>query len=45
MGIEYAFSLGGPGIDSYQEWLKENHYASILERPYEKRKVDKFGFQ
>lgn len=33
MGIEYAISLGGPGIDSYKDWLKENGGKSILDDP------------
>ena len=35
MGIEYAISLGGPGTDSYKEWLIENNYKSILDDPNE----------
>ncbi len=37
MGIEYEISLGGPGTDSYEQWLKENNYASILDDPNEKK--------
>lgn len=37
MGIEYAINIGGPGIDSYEKWLKENNYASILDDKNERK--------
>jgi hypothetical protein len=35
MGIEYTIGYGGPEIDSYLEWLKENNNKSILDDPHE----------
>jgi hypothetical protein len=40
MGIEYAINMGGPSIESYQEWLIENGGRSILTSDDE-RKVKK----
>jgi hypothetical protein len=37
MGIEYAINLGGPGIESYKQWLIENHNISILEDSNERK--------
>lgn len=37
MGIEYAICYGGPGIDSYLEWLNENNHKSVLDDPLEEK--------
>ena len=29
-GVEYAINLGGPEIEGYERWLKENNYVSHL---------------
>lgn len=34
-GVEYAINMGGPSIDSYIQWLKENDNKSILNNPNE----------
>ena len=30
LGVEYAINLGGPEIEGYVKWLKENEYRSPL---------------
>jgi len=30
LGIEYTINMGGPEIDGYETWLKENNYRSHL---------------
>lgn len=30
MGVEYAINMGGPGIESYLDWLSKNNNSSIL---------------
>lgn len=29
-GVEYAINLGGPELDGFHQWLKDNHNASFL---------------
>lgn len=36
MGIEYVINIGGPEIEGYYEWLKENDYKSPITKDYEK---------
>ncbi len=31
MGVEYCLNMGGPELDGYEEWLKQNNYKSPLE--------------
>ncbi|MCK4322509.1 HNH endonuclease [candidate division WOR-3 bacterium] len=35
LGIEYTIGYGGPDIDSYLQWLKDNNNKSILDDPKE----------
>lgn len=30
LGVEFVVNLGGPQLDGYQRWLKQNNYASPL---------------
>jgi len=36
MGIEYVINIGGPEIEGYYEWLKENNNKSPVTKEYEK---------
>jgi hypothetical protein len=36
MGIEYAINMGGPGIETYENWLSKNNNKSILDDPNRK---------
>jgi hypothetical protein len=29
-GVEYAINLGGPELDGFHQWLRDNHQASLL---------------
>lgn len=36
MGMEYVINMGGPEIEGYYEWLKENRNISPVTKDYEK---------